>query len=68
MSDYAPNVCVPVPDYGDICRECGGTIDRYAPQSAVTCSDGCLAARRRRLARNRQARRRARAVDDTGRG
>ncbi len=59
MSDYAPGVPVPDPDYGDTCRECGGTIDQWAHPSAVTCSDDCLAARRRRLARDRQARRRA---------
>lgn len=59
MSDYAPGVPVPVPDYGDTCRECGGTIDRWEPLSVVTCSDDCLTTRRRRLARDRQAKRRA---------
>ncbi|GED09170.1 hypothetical protein [Cellulosimicrobium cellulans] len=59
MTDYAPGVPVPVPDYGDVCHECGGTIDRWAPPSAVTCSDDCRTARRRRLARDRQARHRA---------
>jgi len=49
------------PDYGDRCQECGGPIDRYAPLRTVACSDTCRETRIRRLATERQRRRRARA-------